>query len=488
MTDSHCVPPAPDDMVQALLREAETRICAATDELRTTRDELHRVKTEQVTVVQKLKRANLALQNDIAQLQHSNAGLNNLYASMQLPAIVLHSDGRIAQYTPAVTEVFQVCTGDLNRSLAEVTPRFHLDNLLLIVGRVQQTRTPYDVVVRRAEPEAWWLMRIQPYHIPGDRIDGVVITFTDVSVLKRIEVDREHVLQGIQAARVYAEQIIAAMAEPLLILDGDLRVQLANPAYYETFLAKRATTETRLLYDLDEGIWHDVALRAQLTALQRGQIDRAVLELTMLSAGNTTRTFRLQARPIMGIPERPPLILLAIADITELTQAAMVLEDARTTLERRVNERTRELAVLNTTLQQEIAQHRRSERARLMLLQQLMTAQEEERRRVARELHDQLGQDLAGLILGLQVLRNTVAIDTPAVEQVHQLQALAMQIGLEVRTLAVQLRPAVLDDLGLGVALGTYVEQWSNRARVAIDLHTAGLDGERLQLAFESTI
>ncbi|HEU5086286.1 MAG TPA: sensor histidine kinase, partial [Roseiflexaceae bacterium] len=186
--------------------------------------------------------------------------------------------------------------------------------------------------------------------------------------------------------------------------------------------------------------------------------------------------------------ERPPLILLAIADITELTQAAMVLEHARTTLERRVDERTRELAVLNTTLQQEIAQHRRSERARLMLLQQLMTAQEEERRRVARELHDQLGQDLAGLILGLQVLRNTVAIDTPAVEQVHQLQALAMQIGLEVRTLAVQLRPAVLDDLGLGVALGTYVEQWSNRARVAIDLHTAGLDGERLPLAVESTI
>jgi two-component system, chemotaxis family, CheB/CheR fusion protein len=54
--------------------------------------------------------------------------------------------------------------------------------------------------------------------------------------------------------------------------------------------------------------------------------------------------------------------------------------------------------------------------------------------------------------------------------------------------LAVQLRPAVLDDLGLSVALTNYVEQWSARAMVAIDLHSGGLDGVRLPLAVESTI
>jgi two-component system CheB/CheR fusion protein len=65
---------------------------------------------------------------------------------------------------------------------------------------------------------------------------------------------------------------------------------------------------------------------------------------------------------------------------------------------------------------------------------------------------------------------------------------MAVRISEEVRRLAVQLRPSVLDDLGLALALSTYVEQWSAQAHVAIDLHSTGLDGERMPLAVETTI
>jgi two-component system CheB/CheR fusion protein len=200
---------------------------------------------------------------------------------------------------------------------------------------------------------------------------------------------------------------------------------------------------------------------------------------------------RLQARPIQQVIGEAPLILLAIADITELKRAATVLQEAHTALERRVKERTSELAIVNATLQAEIANHQRSEEVRQNLLQQLVTAQEEERRRVARELHDQLGQDLAGLILGLKALQDAVIQDAVVADRVRQLQALATQIGQEVRTLAVQLRPAVLDDLGLTIALSNYVEQWSARTQIAADLHSTGLDSPeytRLPLAVESTL
>jgi two-component system CheB/CheR fusion protein len=130
----------------------------------------------------------------------------------------------------------------------------------------------------------------------------------------------------------------------------------------------------------------------------------------------------------------------------------------------------------------------RSEQAREQLLQQLVTAQEEERRHIARELHDQMGQDITALILGLKVLQGNSAIGDSTAERIAQLQAMAVQIGNEVRSLAVQLRPSVLDDLGLALALNNYVEQWSARAHVAVDLHSSGLDGKRLPLAVETTI
>jgi signal transduction histidine kinase len=115
------------------------------------------------------------------------------------------------------------------------------------------------------------------------------------------------------------------------------------------------------------------------------------------------------------------LILLAGADVTDLTRAAIVLQEAHLVLEKRVHERTTELVAVNAALQAEVAEHRRSKEQRQQLLQQLVTAQEEERRRVARELHDQLGQDLAGLILGLKVLHDTVAANSLAAERVRQL-------------------------------------------------------------------
>lgn len=351
------------DTLEAIIREhqeANLDLTAANEELRAlneemqaTNEELQTSKEEIQSINEELQTVNAELSRKIAELDRANADLANLFASAQIPAIFLYPDGRIARFTPQATELFALIESDLGRPLSDLRTLFDCGNLQLLIAHVTVSSVAIQEVVYQPEQQRWWNMQIRPYRTLTGNIDGVVLTF---------------------------------------------------------------------------------------------------------------------------------------ADITALKHAETVLQHANENLEQRVAARTDELAATNEALQAQIAERVLAEQARQQLLQQLVTAQEEERRHIAHELHDQLGQGLTTLILGLKGLRDTFADDDPSADPVTQLQALAVQISQEVRHLAVQLRPSVLDDLGLQLALSNYVDHWSTRAHVAVDLHTSGLDAAPLPLATEATI
>ena len=126
--------------------------------------------------------------------------------------------------------------------------------------------------------------------------------------------------------------------------------------------------------------------------------------------------------------------------------------------------------------------------ARTELLRKLATAQEDERRRVARDLHDRLGQELTALILGLKALEKAVPEDAPGRARLLEVEAIVGRIGREAHDLAIDLRPTVLDDLGLTPALSDYVARWSERTGVAADFQPTGLEGQRLPPEVETTV
>ena len=123
---------------------------------------------------------------------------------------------------------------------------------------------------------------------------------------------------------------------------------------------------------------------------------------------------------------------------------------------------------------------RESERRYQALARKLVTAQEEERRRIARELHDQLGQHLTALQLGLKSLENALSDDPSARDCLDKMKAIAEEIDQEIDQLALELRPAALDDLGLYAVLVNYIEEWSARSGIPVDLHCPGFDQKRL--------
>lgn len=122
-----------------------------------------------------------------------------------------------------------------------------------------------------------------------------------------------------------------------------------------------------------------------------------------------------------------------------------------------------------------------------LLRRRLIDAEEDERRRLARELHDEVGQHLTALGLGLQALSDVAPPNSEVDRRAADLRAVVSAMGRELHALAVRLRPKSLDDFGLEAALITHADEWSRRSGIAIDLHSH-VGNERLPNAIESAV
>ena len=131
---------------------------------------------------------------------------------------------------------------------------------------------------------------------------------------------------------------------------------------------------------------------------------------------------------------------------------------------------------------------REAERVRAELLARLVFAQEEERRRIARDMHDEFGQHLTSLGLQIGRLKKMCADRADLVPEVDAIEATARSLDENVDRLAWELRPTALDDLGLRAALTNYVQAWSDRVGIPARLHTSGLLDERLAPDVETTL
>jgi len=251
-------------------------------------------------------------------------------------------------------------------------------------------------------------------------------------------------LDSLEAAHAFQQSIIDGVTEPIMVIDVDHRVRLMNRAAREFSAGGADASELLLCYQVShrretpcDGMEHPCPLEQ---VRESGQPVTVVHEHHQ--ADGERRLVEVIASPLWGGDGAFQGIIESVSDITERERAAEALQQ--------YTERLRALAA------------------------RLTEVRETERQRLARELHDQVGQNLTALGINLNIVKSQMPEEAaPVLSRLDDSLALVEQTAERIRDVMANLRPPVLDDYGLVAALHWYGERFAQRTGIAI-----GVEGE----------
>jgi two-component system CheB/CheR fusion protein len=313
------------------LQAANEEVQSANEELQSINEELETSKEELESANEELITVNEEMSNRNLELNQLNNDLINLQASSQLAIVLLGRSLIIRRFTPQAGKQFELLATDVGRPIGHVrhtlvrAPSTHADSQSALGSVESPADLPQiaaDVIASLREQQCevhdredhWYSLRARPYMTLDNKVDGAVLVLVDIDVLKQGE-------QVLAEARDYAESTLATVREPLLVLDGELRVQTANRSYYRTFSVASGETLGRFIYELGNRQWNIPHLRERLedVLLQNTTIEDFQIRHESESIG--TKTMLLNARRIVGPQQSSGRILVAIEDITERMRA-----------------------------------------------------------------------------------------------------------------------------------------------------------------------
>lgn len=326
--------------------------------------------------------------------------------------------------------------------------------------------------LRRHDGEYRWLLdNGRPFFTRGGEFAGYIGSCIDITVRKMAE---GAVSKSEERLRMILE---SASGHAIITTDLDGLVTRWNPGAERIFGHTEAEMLGRRVGTIytPEDRERGVPGEELGTALRTG---RAGSE-RWFQRGDGTRVFVSGVVSVL-IEDKPEGFAFIATDLTREREMNEQLRRYRDELEDKVRERTRELAEAYRELKMQSRERRKIERERIAILRRLVTTQEDERRRIARDMHDQFGQQLTALRLKLEALKDLSGEGTELAGKIDRTQEIARQLDSDISFLVWELRPTALDDLGLRDAVRNYVRRWSKRFSIETDLHIGGFDADAL--------
>jgi two-component system CheB/CheR fusion protein len=308
------------------LKSTNEELQSTNEELQSTNEELETAKEELQSTNEELVTVNTELNNKVDELTEVTNDINNLLASTEIGTIFLDRDLHIKRYTPAANLLFNLIPSDIGRSIKDISPKTEYENLWQDCEEVLHSLQNKELELHSFTGEAY-AARLLPYRTRDNVIAGVVLTFIDISAQN---------LLGM--AKNFAESILNTVREPLLILDGDLKVISANKAFYHNFHTAKPKTENQRLYELGNGQWNIPRLRELLEKIIPRHISFEDFEVEHDFPKIGKKIMILNARRIPPAGGNPSLIMLAIEDVTTQQQKDSEHEAAVSRLNEEIEE------------------------------------------------------------------------------------------------------------------------------------------------------
>ena len=260
------------------MRAANEELRSMNEEYKSMTEELETSKEELQSVNEELKTVNRELEEKVEELREVNSDLKNLMAATDIGTLFLDRELRIQRYTPRIEELFNIRSADVDRPIWELTHHLDYDKLESDAHDVLDTLEPVEREVESKEGE-WFLVRYHPYRTVDDRVEGVVLTFVDIT--RRVEAEQE--LRDSNDALQERTEQVQALSEALTsaeetergrisqVLHDDLqqtifaaRMRVNHLEERSKFSEEQAKLATRAIELLDEGIETTRSLSSEL--------------------------------------------------------------------------------------------------------------------------------------------------------------------------------------------------------------------------------
>ncbi len=291
------------------LKSTNEELQSTNEELQSTNEELETSKEELQSVNEELVTVNAELHAKIEQLSGMQNDMKNLLDNTNIGTIFLDENLAIKRFTSEATAVYRLVPTDVRRPLTDVKSNIEGEDLDADAQAVLDSLVPREKEVQTSS-HAWYLARILPYRTLDNVIEGVVLTFTDITGIKQAQ-------EAAQLARDYSESIVNTITQPLIVMNGQLEVVLVSRSFYSAFHVTPQETIGRHFYELGDHQWDIPHLRELLDdVLQR---DKTFENVEVIHDFPTIgrKKMILNARRILKKSGETQLILLAIEDVTD---------------------------------------------------------------------------------------------------------------------------------------------------------------------------
>jgi two-component system CheB/CheR fusion protein len=212
------------------LKSSNEEMQSVNEELQSTNEELETSKEELQSVNEELATVNAELQTKVADLSRANNDMNNLLAGTGIATVFVDHQLRILRFTPAAARIINLILSDVGRPVGHILSNLvGYDRLVADIQAVLDNLIPKETEVRTAEGK-WYLMRILPYRTLDNVIEGAVITFVDITEMKRIE----DTLREANTLRRLAV-VVKDASDAITVQDMEGRILTWNPAAERTY-------------------------------------------------------------------------------------------------------------------------------------------------------------------------------------------------------------------------------------------------------------